>query len=74
MSDKAKTKVSIEIEFEDAEDFKQHMADIRMRVLKLLNHPSLPLDKESDTGWSKHKFDIQFPEDKTHYFKWETQY
>lgn len=68
MSNKPKTKVSIEIEFEDAEDFKQHMADVKMRVLKLLKEPTLSLNKETDTGWSKHKFDIQFPDDKNTLF------
>ncbi len=68
MSDKPRTKVSITIEFQDADDFKQHMADIRMRILKLLQNPELPLDKEMDTGWSKHKFDIEFPEDKNKLF------
>lgn len=44
------------------------MQDVRMRVLMLLKDPSTPLDKKMDTGWSKHKFDIQFPEDKNKLF------
>lgn len=68
MSNNPRTKVSIEIEFQDAEDFKQHMTDIRMRVLNLLKNPHLPLDKEMDTGWSKHKFEIEFPENKNKLF------
>ena len=54
-----KKRVTIEIEFTELSDYRMHLALVNERVKALVKDPSLDLDKECVTEWSKHKFNIE---------------
>lgn len=54
-----KKRVTIQIDFTELSDYKMHLALINERIKLLFKNPSLDLEKECVTEWSRHKFNIE---------------
>ncbi len=63
-----KTKVKIEITFEDYSDYKMHLALINKSVKHVLDHPELQSEGDVvgdniSTAYSSHKFSVEKQEE-----------
>ncbi len=56
---KQKLKISIEIEFEDMNDYQMHLSIIKARLNQYVKHGTESMKEGvEETGWSNHKYCI----------------